>query len=65
MVRQSFNNELQITEAADKIMLGRFIEEKAANRPEVNLNAEQSQVTLKGEGEILVHLLKLEHIDWK
>lgn len=65
LVRRSFNNELRITETTDKATLDHFITQKATIRPEVNLNAEQSQVTLKSEADVLVYLLKLEHIDWK
>lgn len=65
LVKKSLDNELQIIEATDKAALDRFIREKAALRPEVTVNAEQSQVTLKSEADVLVYLLKLEHIDWK
>jgi hypothetical protein len=64
IVRQSFNARLTVSDSSQKATLRQFMAEHGTP-PEINIDKDQSQVTIKGRDEISTHLLELEHKDWK
>jgi serine/threonine protein kinase len=65
IVRQSFGTDLTVSDPSQQDTLRRFMAEHSAATPAVITNQDRPQVTLKGRGELLVHLINLEHSDWK
>lgn len=65
IVEQSVLTDLTVSDPTQKGVLSRFIAEHRMPAPEVNLDKNQSQTTLKVRSDISVYLLELEHKDWK
>jgi hypothetical protein len=65
IVKKSVQTDLTVSDSSEKEVLSRFMADHGTPAPEFSLDKDQTQVTLKGRGEILVYLLELEHKDWK
>lgn len=64
IVRQSLGASLTISDPSQKATLRQFMAEHGAT-PDIYMDKDRSQVTIKGRGEVLAYLLELEHKDWK
>ena len=51
----------EIGDAAQAKAVQHFLEKHSADKPEASKDAMKKQTNLKGKGDVLVHLLELEH----